>query len=116
MITLDEFSHLIEVHSSDLAAWPSDLQIAGEDFLATSEEARALMKDYLELEQQLDVLPVPVFRGLETKILGQPLPPRADSPLDQLLDWLLPDSGFVSLIWQPIAAACLPLVLSLIHI
>ena len=54
MITLDEFSHLIEVHSSDLAAWPSDLQIAGEDFLATSEEARALMKDYLELEQQLD--------------------------------------------------------------
>ena len=114
MITLDEFSHLIEVHSSDLAAWPSDLQIAGEDFLATSEEARVLMKDYLELEQQLDVLPVPVFRGLETKILGQPIPPRADSPLDQLLDWLLPDSGFVSLIWQPIAAACLPLVFGIV--
>ena len=114
MITLDEFSHLIKVHSSNLAAWPSDLQIAGEDFLATSEEARALMKDYLELEQQLDALPVPMFSGLEAKILGQSLPPRTPSLLEQLLEWLLPNSGFTLRLWQPVAAACLPLVFGIV--
>ena len=95
MITFDEFSRLIVVHGANLAAWPSGLQRAGEDFIAGREEARALMKDYLELEQQLDLLPVPAFTDLETRILGQPLPPRTVSPLDQLLrrrcqrlDWI----------------------------
>ena len=114
MITFDEFSRLIVVHGANLAAWPSDLQIAGEDFLATSEEARALMKDYLELEQQLDVLPVPMFSGLEAKILGQSLPPRTPSLLEQLLEWLLPNSGFTLRLWQPVAAACLPLVFGIV--
>ena len=114
MITLDEFSRLIVVHGSNLAAWPSDLQLAGEGFLASSREAQALMKDYLELEQQLDVLPVPIFEGLAAKILSQPLPPRSISPLDTLLDWLLPNSEFTLRLWQPVAAACLPLAFGIV--
>ena len=72
------------------------------------------MKDYLELEQQLDVLPVPIFEGLEAKILSQPLPPRTISPLDTLLDWLLPNSEFTLRLWQPVAAACLPLAFGIV--
>ena len=55
-----------------------------------------------------------MFSGLEAKILGQSLPPRTPSLLEQLLEWLLPNSGFTLRLWQPVAAACLPLVFGIV--
>ena len=113
-MTLEQFTHLLEVHGSDFRRWPDELRTGARTFASTDATATELLRQYEQLDRLLDRLPVPEFAGLEARVLRQPLPPRHRSIPDRLIAWLLPAEGFGPQLWRPTVAACLPLVFGIV--
>ena len=94
---------------TDPAHWPIDTREHCERLLKSNSEARLLLNEQSELDRLLQKMEAPAFLGLETRILNQDLPPRPQSLIDSIVDWLIPDQLGAKL-WRPAIAACLPLV------
>ena len=114
MIKLEDFSQTIEVYGADSARWPEDLRADLEAYLENNESAKLLLKEYSQLEQSLNEIPIPEFPGLESRVLNQTLPPRQQSVLNQIISWLVPTENFGANLWRPAMAACLPLVFGVV--
>lgn len=108
-MTLEDFKQTIESLGTDSAQWPIDTRVQCEVLLKSSSEARLLLNEQVELDSLLQKLEAPTFLGLETRILNQDLPPRQQSLIDIIVDWLIP-SQLGAQLWRPAIAACLPLV------
>jgi len=114
MKTLEEFTHILEVHGTNRENWPGELRQDMESFLASNEAAISLLEEHELLEQRLDKIVVPDFPNLEQRVLHQHLPPRTQSILALLLNWLIPVENFTASLWRPAMAACLPLVFGIV--
>lgn len=108
-MTLEDFKQTIESLGTDPTHWPVDTRVQCEMLLKSSSEARLLLNEQSELDLLLRKMEAPVFLGLETRILNQDLPPRQQSVLDSIVEWLIPNQLGAQL-WRPAIAACLPLV------
>ncbi|HAG71493.1 MAG TPA: hypothetical protein DCL66_04740 [Gammaproteobacteria bacterium] len=108
-MTLEDFKQTIESLGTDPAHWPIDTREHCERLLKSNSEARLLLNEQSELDRLLQKMEAPAFLGLETRILNQDLPPRPQSLIDSIVDWLIPDQLGAKL-WRPAIAACLPLV------
>ena len=113
-MTLEEFSELIETYGAELVKWPKELRQSADDFLQLDASAQVLLADYQALENKLDNLVVPEFSNLEQKVLNQALPPRQQSILPKILNWLVPAERSGMQLWRPAMAACLPLVFGIV--
>lgn len=113
-MTLDEFTHLIEVYGTNSSNWPTALHKDLTLFLSSNESASAVLADYQQLEQGLEELSVPDFPNLEKRVLNQTLPPRQHSVIDSFLSWLFPTENLGPNLWRPAMAACLPLVFGIV--
>jgi len=108
-MTLEDFKQTIECLGTDPAHWPIDTRVKCEMLLESNSDARLLLNEQSELDLLLQKIEAPVFLGLETRILNQDLPPRQQSVIDNIVQWLIPDQLGAQL-WRPAVAACLPLV------
>lgn len=113
-MNLEEFTNIIDLHGSESAKWPQRLRAECEAFVANNVEARSLINQQWAVEEIMDKAAVPEFPGLESRILNQPLPERGKSPLDRLVEWLLPSHISGQNVWRPAFAACLPLVFGIV--
>lgn len=113
-MTLDEFTHIVEVYGPDARHWPEAQREACRQFSEANEEARELLDSYHRLSENLAAIPTPAFPGLEQRVLSQSLPPKQSSLLDSIINWLLPHSESWSDLWRPVTAACLPLVFGIV--
>ena len=113
-MTLEEFSKIVDIYGSDAGEWPTGLRDDCLAFIADSSEARTLIKQQRDLNRLMDQIAVPEFSDLEAKVLNQQLPDRSGSPIDQLMDWLLPQNNFGIKLWRPAMVACLPLVFGIL--
>ncbi len=114
MMSLENFAKLLNVHGADPRSWPTERRQSCTELLDNSGEARALLASHQVLEQRLNQLPVPALAGLEATVMHQPLPARSVSPMDKLIDWLVPTEGLTLRLWRPTMAACLPLVFGIV--
>ncbi len=108
-MTLEDFKQTIESLGTDPAHWPIDTRVQCEMLLESNSDARLLLNEQCELDLLLQKIEAPVFLGLETRILNQNLPPRQQSVIDNIVDWLVP-AQLGTQLWRPAIAACLPLV------
>ncbi len=108
-MTLEDFKQTIESLVTDPAHWPIDTRVQCEMLLESNSDARLLLNEQCELDLLLQKIEAPVFLGLETRILNQNLPPRQQSVIDNIVDWLVP-AQLGTQLWRPAIAACLPLV------
>lgn len=113
-MTLQEFSDILDRSGADAQAWPIAERAACHSLLETSPEASRLLREHQQLAHALDQLQVPALPGLEARVLNQSLPPRNHSPVDRVLDWLLPANLFGPQLWRPAMVACLPLVFGIL--
>ena len=113
-MTLDEFSLVLDTYGNNRDNWPVESLAACQSLLDSSNEARQLLESHNQLAGALDNLPTPEFPGLESRVLNQYLPPRLRSPVDRLMEWLLPEAGSLANLWRPAMAACLPLVFGIV--
>jgi len=115
-MTLDQFEQVLQTCGSDPQSWPAPSRTDCESLLRTDPQAQQLHRSYQQLDASLDALPAVAFPGLEQRVLHQALPARkpqpSSSPVDRLLEWLLPQSG--APLWRPALAACLPLVFGIV--
>lgn len=114
MITIEEFTVIVESYGTEPARWPVAYRGECERLLAVNVEAQDLLKQQLELENLLGQIAVPDFPGLESRILRQSLPPQPVSIFDYILQWLLPSGELGRRIWRPALAACLPLAFGIL--
>ncbi len=113
-MTLDEFSLVLDTYGNDRDNWPVETLAECESLLNSNFEARQLLQSHNQLAEALNRIPTPEFPGLESRVLNQYLPPRLRSPVDRLMEWLLPESSSVVGFWRPAMAACLPLVFGIV--
>lgn len=92
------FEELLDVHGSDLSAWPEDLRDEAKTLLMQSARALALLNAQIFVDKHLaDAMIVPKTYGLEQKIMAKF---AAHKRRFELSRW----SAFV---WKPaFAAAC----------
>lgn len=113
-MTLQKFSDILDHRGADAQAWPAAERAACHSLLEANPEARTLLREHQQLAQALDRLRVPAMPGLEARVLNQSLPVRTRSPVDLVLDWLLPAKPFGPQLWRPAMVACLPLVFGIL--
>lgn len=113
-MTLQEFSDILDRCGANPQMWPSQHSAACRDLLAANSQARVLLEEHELLSHALDQLQVPAMPALELRVLNQALPARTRSPLDRLIDWLLPANPASFQLWRPVVAACLPLVFGIL--
>ena len=92
------FEEQLDVHGSDLAAWPEMLQVEARALLAQDPEAQALLDAQLTIDAHLaNALTVPTSRGLEQKIMARFAAHKRRFSF----------SRWHTLIWKPaVAASC----------
>lgn len=113
-MSLQRFTELVDAYGGDSGRWPESERDAARLFAEQNAEARLLLAESAHLDSGLDALMVPMFNGLETRLINQRLPPRQSGFLERLANWILPQPGHViPQLWRPASAACLPLVLGL---
>lgn len=122
-MTLNELEELLNLCGSQPDDWPIDLRQSALLLISRNANAQSLLDQYDVAEQNLVSLldqlasqeAIPEFPGLEASVMQQQLPKPSHTRLDQLLDWLLPRSGYSGLqFWRPAMAACLPLVFGML--
>ncbi|MCG8414581.1 MAG: hypothetical protein MI746_10230 [Pseudomonadales bacterium] len=113
-MTLDEFTHILEVYGSDAEQWPDSQREACLHFTKVNTQAKALLASYQQLDAKLNTIAAPSFPGLEQRVLTQSLPAKQSGLLDSIINWLLPEADSWSDLWRPATAACLPLVLGIV--
>ncbi|MCY4130574.1 MAG: hypothetical protein OXG15_15225 [Gammaproteobacteria bacterium] len=92
------FETLLDLHGSNLSAWPENLRAEANVLLAQSALARALLNAQIDVDKHLvDVMVVPQTYGLEQKVMSRFAAHKRRS-----------ETGFWrGLIWNPaLAAAC----------
>lgn len=114
MMTLEEFTYVLEVHGTNPTNWPKSLKKPIEAFLANNEVGRSLLCEFKELEHHLNGLTVPEFSSLEYEILNQGLPQKNHSLLDRMLNFLIPTENITLNLWRPAMAACVPLIFGIV--
>ena len=114
MMTLEEFTYVLEVHGTNSTNWPKSLKKPIEAFLANNELGRSLLSEFEELEHHLNGLTVPEFSSLEYEILNQELPQKNHSLLDRILNCLIPTENITLNLWRPAMAACVPLIFGIV--
>ena len=107
-MVLSEFVNLLDVHGSDIDAWPTSEKAAAQQLLKVSSEVQCLFDKQTELDRALEQIAVPEFTGLAQLICNQALPRRKLSIPEQLIEWLIPRRS--PGLWRPALAACLPLI------
>ncbi len=113
-MTLDEFTHILEVYGSDAEQWPGAQREACLHFTKVNAQAKAMLASYQQLDANLNAIAPPSFPGLEQRVLSQSLPSRQSGFLDSIISWLLPATDSWSNLWRPLTAACLPLVFGIV--
>jgi hypothetical protein len=113
MMTLTEFTQLLEIHGADSGNWPSAQRQAMLSLARDNSEAGDILSEFQRMDGLLATMEAPKFAGLGARIADQDLPQRQAGLMDRLLNWLLPLEAGSSL-WRPALAACLPLFVGVI--
>jgi hypothetical protein len=113
MMTLTEFTQLLEIHGADSGNWPPEQRQAMLSLARENEEASNILSEFRRLDGMLAAMEAPQFADLAARIADQELPQRQPGLMDRLLNWLLPANAGSSL-WRPALAACLPLFVGVI--
>ncbi|MBL4573363.1 MAG: hypothetical protein JKY86_09865 [Gammaproteobacteria bacterium] len=114
MMTLEDFTRIIDLYGSESARWPKSLRSECESFVANNIEARTLLNQQWQVDSIMGQLPVPRFPGLEARVLNQSLPERNRNFFEEVMRWLIPNESFGKQIWHPAVAACIPLVFGIV--
>ncbi|PCJ22467.1 MAG: hypothetical protein COA96_14395 [SAR86 cluster bacterium] len=114
MITIKEFTQIVETHGTEPTHWPAELRGECSAFVANSAAARSLIHQQQKVENLLDQIIAPDFPTLESRVVNQLLPKHTGSVFDQILNWLLPQNGLGKNIWRPAMVACLPLMFGIV--
>jgi hypothetical protein len=113
MMTLTEFTQLLEIHGADPANWPPEQRPNMLSLVRDNNEASSILSEFQRLDGLLVAMEAPQFADLGARIANQELPQRQAGLMDRLLNWLLPEKAGSNL-WRPALAACLPLVVGVI--
>ncbi len=113
-MNLEEFTRIVDLYGSEPARWPESLRAECETYVANSIEAKALLNQQSQVDKLLAQIETPIFPGLETRVLNQPLPERNRSLFEKAMNWLLPNEDFGKQVWRPAIAACIPLVFGIV--
>lgn len=111
------FAQLLASYGADAARWPEAERAAAQTFLDNNAGTRAMVCDALALDQwlQAPASQVPVFSGLEARLLRHKLPSATRGAPERLLAWLVPATRLeLRQLWRPLAVACLPLAIGLL--
>lgn len=114
-MNLERFTLIVESYGADPQQWPGDERVEALEFSRTSTDAMSLLDQEAELDQQLALFELPdsklAVQRIERAILSELKP----GPVEQLLNWVLPDFDDLShTLWRPTLAACMPLLLGVV--
>jgi hypothetical protein len=107
-MNIELFQKILETYGTHEGNWPSSERQNAQLFSQESSEALELLKRYRELDTRLDEYVPRHSPAIRDYILGN-LP---SSPLDALLNWLIPEMP--TDFWRPLVAGALPLIIGIV--
>lgn len=109
---IEAFERLLETYGTASSRWPAALRDRAIELQATDAGRQAVLR-HRALDRGLDQYTVkPDLERLEQRIMQRVRASR--SPIERLIDWLLPDTGAPATLWRPALAATLPLVFGVV--
>ena len=106
-MNIELFHKILEAYGTHEGNWPSSERQNAQLFLQESSEGLELLKRYRELDTRLDEYVPRHSPAIRDNILDNL--PR--SPLDALLNWLVPEMSRD--FWRPLVAGALPLIIGI---
>lgn len=110
---IDAFRKLIDAYGTVESNWPAASRAEARSLVETEPAARDLLASRRELDNALDRYEVDVDLGRIRRNILAKLPVSESLP-DRLIRWLIPESVAPTVLWRPVLAATLPLVIGIV--